>query len=104
MSHLRKACLLAALVSMAALVSRCGEKDTGKIKLVVWGLQSSEESNGLDPGDASRPGGLLLHPEILHPGNRADRIEGVKRPPNRARPSRTGLTNQGPNRQPCRLS
>ena len=45
MSTFRKVCLL---IALAALVSGCGEKATGKIKLVVWGLQSSEESKGLD--------------------------------------------------------
>jgi len=60
MAGFRKVCLLIALV---ALISGCGGKDTGRIKLVVWGLQSSEESKGLDAGHAPRPDGFLLHPK-----------------------------------------
>ena len=40
--------LLLAILLIPVLLTGCVRKDTGKIKLVVWGLQSSEESKGLD--------------------------------------------------------
>ncbi|MCX6376817.1 MAG: hypothetical protein NTU88_12430, partial [Armatimonadetes bacterium] len=43
----RKLGLLLIMVLLIALIGGCGEK-SNKIKLVVWGLQSSEESKGLD--------------------------------------------------------
>ncbi len=40
--------LLLAILLIPVLLTGCAKRDTGKIKLVVWGLQSSEESKGLD--------------------------------------------------------
>ena len=40
--------ILLAVIINTLLITGCMAKDAGKIKLVVWGLQSSEESKGLD--------------------------------------------------------
>jgi len=48
MATYRRLSLLIIAALVVSLASGCAKKDAGKIKLVVWGLQSSEESKGLD--------------------------------------------------------
>ena len=55
---------LARLVVVAALalaVAGCGPRDDGKIRLVVWGMQSSDESQGQDAAVAEF---MRRHPDI----------------------------------------
>lgn len=48
MASYRKLSVLLVTILAATLLGGCARKDNTKIKLVVWGLQSSEESKGLD--------------------------------------------------------
>ncbi|MCL6629687.1 MAG: ABC transporter substrate-binding protein, partial [Armatimonadetes bacterium] len=48
MASYRKLSILLVAILAATLLGGCARKDNTKIKLVVWGLQSSEESKGLD--------------------------------------------------------
>ncbi|MHB0999723.1 MAG: extracellular solute-binding protein [Armatimonadota bacterium] len=48
MPRLPKLLLLIAIITCIPFLSGCAKKDSGKMKLVVWGLQSSDETKGQD--------------------------------------------------------